>query len=98
LASLCGVLAVVGCEPTVDSLCDDLADECGSESFNTSAQQCIDDGDRLESRADEKECDGPFDLYLNCVDEHRCAWDTACVEQRTELEHCVNLAEWREAF
>jgi hypothetical protein len=87
-------LLLVGCAPTVDGLCEDLADECSAhEAYEIDTQKCMDNGDRLESDADDADCNDEFDTYLDCVDEQRCAWNTACVIQRAEFDHCVNNAE-----
>lgn len=86
-------LALASCAPTVDGLCEDLAEECspGKES-KLDTQQCIQDGDELESRADDKDCNDAFDRYLDCVDEQRCAWDTECTKSRADFERCANTS------
>ena len=92
-ALLCGALALAGCEPTVDGVCEDVADECGARASVLDIRECTEDGDWLSSRADDKDCNDEFDAYLDCVDEQLCAWDIACVESRTDLERCMNTGQ-----
>lgn len=87
---------LVACGPTVSGLCEELADECRAhEAYVIDTQECIDEGEGLESRADEHDCGDAFDAYLDCVDEQRCAWITSCVVQRSDYDHCVNQAKLR---
>jgi hypothetical protein len=80
-----GLGALAGCGVTVDSVCDDLGDQCGVESVSA----CKSDGADLESLAEEKGCGALFDDYLTCVSDAECRWRGACLDQHVSLEECV---------
>lgn len=71
--------------PSVESLCEDLDQDCMGE---VDVEECNEDGEQLERHA-ERGCEDTFDAYLDCVDVNLCAWDTACASRRAELDRCI---------
>jgi hypothetical protein len=83
--------ALPGCGPDVDELCEELDQECDESVFGYDLDEgiCTEEGEQLEERADEADCDDAFDDYLDCVDSVRCNWHTRCLDLRNEITLCI---------
>ncbi len=79
LASLCA------CGPTPEEVCEVIDERCGFVNFTN----CLEDGEDLEQRSDDADCDDQFDTYIFCVDDDPCTSDTRCMAAEQDLRDCV---------
>ncbi len=76
----------LGCGASVEDICQSFVDECVAGDVQ---DLCVDDGQLLEARAEQKDCLELFDDYLSCVDDAGCGFASACAGARETLEGCV---------
>ncbi|EYF00433.1 hypothetical protein [Chondromyces apiculatus] len=84
-----GLLATA-CGPSVEDLCEILDDDCEDMPY----EACVDDGERLESRAESSGCEEPFEAYLDCIDDETCEWNSRCAYERDALVACTGESAW----
>lgn len=77
-------LLLIGCAPSVEDVCEDLAEECE----DVSRGACIEGGNEVLGRAVEAGCEDTFDDYLDCVADAECGW-RGCDGTLELLEECV---------
>lgn len=77
-------LLLFGCAPSLEEVCESLADECAGVDPNA----CVDGGTEVLRRAIDARCEEAFDVYLDCVSEAECGW-RKCDTERVDLEMCV---------
>ncbi|MDC0744398.1 hypothetical protein [Polyangium mundeleinium] len=78
------VMLSLGCQNTVDGVCEDLG-ECP----DVVPDRCLSDGRALQSSAESRGCDEPFEEYIDCVAGARCSWVQSCQVERSALESCA---------
>ena len=83
-------LFVSACGPSVDDVCDKLSDDCDMFPYGA----CLDDGERLESRAESSGCEDQFEDYLDCIDDEVCEWLSRCDYERDALVACTGESAW----
>ncbi|MDI3289425.1 hypothetical protein [Polyangium sp. 15x6] len=74
----------LGCQHTVDEVCEDLG-EC----TEVDANDCLTDGQRLQSTAESRGCDDAFEEYIDCVAGAVCSFRQVCQVERFALESCA---------
>lgn len=80
-------LASPGCgTPDVPELCRTVADNCSETDYS----ECLNDGQQVEQRAKERDCEDELEDYLGCVDDAVCEWRSECVVEREDLDFCVD--------
>lgn len=84
LALALGALAS-GCQPSVERVCGHLDDASCDVSYN----DCVGDGNALQSDADAEDCGDLFSDYLDCVDGAGCAYESVCETEADALFACV---------
>ena len=83
-------LALASCgPPTIAEVCDDIHDECDDY---VSSEYCRFRGEELQAVAVENNCEQTMELYVECLSEDVCAWETACDGPRRELGLCVGMS------
>ncbi|WP_050429966.1 hypothetical protein [Chondromyces crocatus] len=85
-------LALAGCGPSVEDLCDDLLDECDDAIPHG---DCVANGESLERRAERAGCEDQFEAYLDCIDDELCAWATQCTREKAALVTCTGEDAWQ---
>lgn len=73
-----------GCGPEVSEICHDLEENCA-----TDEDDCNEDGELLEEVAENAGCEEQWDVYLDCIDEASCGWQSACDDEGAVLEACT---------
>lgn len=84
--ALCTLIALAGCGPSVEDVCEDLDDECLDA---LPEEDCVQDGERLQAEAEDSGCEDAFNAYLDCIDAAVCDWRSACGDPQLDLEICV---------
>ncbi|MDC3962121.1 hypothetical protein KEG38_50350 [Polyangium jinanense] len=74
----------LGCQPTVDEVCEDLG-ECNEFDAN----DCLTDGNKLQSNAESRGCEDAFEEYIDCVADAVCSYRQVCHAERSALESCA---------
>jgi len=96
-----GALLLVGCDTRADTVCESVADcERGGDSEWLSA--CQDEAKTLSKEAAALGCEGQFDDYYSCADDHfGCDGATAkfpsCDDKRAALDDCFAHAQGKTA-
>ncbi|TKC98911.1 hypothetical protein [Polyangium fumosum] len=78
------VMLSLGCQNTVEDVCEDLG-QCP----DVVPDRCLSDGRALQSAAESRGCDDPFEDYIDCVAGATCSWGQSCASQRSALEACA---------
>ena len=80
-----GILLLAACRPSVEDVCETLEDDCNQE-FRV--DDCIHEGEELEAGAEDRDCEGAFDDYMDCLDDMKCRWPN-CQGVRDDLDACL---------
>ncbi len=77
-------LMLLGCAPSLEDVCADLAEECE----DVSEGACVEGGSEVLASAMDAGCEDTFDDYLDCVSDAECSW-RVCDSELAALEACT---------
>lgn len=78
-------LVLTACGISAEDVCNRLGDECAG----VPKDECIADGENVESAAEDAGCEDQLDEYLECVDDASCDWLSACAGEKDRLNACM---------